>query len=76
LGRFHDKRPTISEKLRVLLQNSKKKFEPTVTLYEIYELSLSQEVKVVADLRTHTIKKQFSMIGVNLEIVKEGARIS
>ncbi len=73
---FTTRDPEYLRKLRILLENAKKKFASTITIYEIYKLTLSQEGKAVADLRTDTIKKQFAMIDIDPEIAEEGARIS
>jgi len=73
---FTTKDPDYLKKLRTLLENSKARLASSVSLYEVYKLTLSHEEKAVADLRTNTIKKQFKIVDVNSEIAEEGARIS
>ena len=73
---FTTKDPDYLKKLRTLLENSKTRLASSVSLYEVYKLTLSHEEKAVADLRTNTIKKQFKIVDVNSEIAEEGARIS
>lgn len=63
-------------RLQVLLEKAKKKFASTVTIYEVYKLTLSKEGKAVAELRADTIKKQFTLVDVDSDIAEEGARIS
>jgi len=73
---FTTKDPDQLRKLRIIFENARKKFASAVSIYEVYKLTLSQEGKAVADLRTDTIKKQFTMVEVDSEIAEEGARIS
>ena len=73
---FTTKDPDYLKKLRTLLETSKARLASSVSLYEVYKLTLSHEEKAVADLRTNTIKKQFKIVDVNSEIAEEGARIS
>ena len=73
---FTGRDPEQLRKLRTLLENTKKKFASTVTIYEVCKLTLGQEGKAVADLRVNTIRKQFAMIDIDPEIAEEGARIS
>jgi len=73
---FTTKDPDYLKKLRTLLETSKARFASSISLYEVYKLTLSHEEKAVADLRTNTIKKQFKIVDVNSEIAEEGARIS
>ncbi len=73
---FTTKDPDYLKKLRTLLETSKARFASSISLYEVYKLTLSHEEKTVADLRTNTIKKQFKIVDVNPEIAEEGAKIS
>ena len=73
---FTTKDPDYLKKLRTLLENSKTRLASSISLYEVYKLTLNHEEKAVADLRTNTIKKQFKIVDVNSEIAEEGAKIS
>lgn len=64
------------KKLKALFETSRTRFASSISLYEVYKLTLAQEGKTVADLRTTTIKKQLTIVDVNSEIAEEGARIS
>ena len=64
------------KKLRALLQRSKATFASSISIYEVYKLTLAHEGKTVADLRVTTIRKEFIVVDVSPEIAEEGARIS
>ena len=73
---FTAKDPDYLRKLRTLFETSKARFASSISLYEVYKLTLSHDDKAVADLRVNTIKKQFKIVDVNSEIAEEGAKIS
>jgi len=62
--------------LKSLLEHSSVKIVSSITIYEIYKISLESEGKDVAQLRTDIIEKEFEIIDVDSEIAKEGAKIS
>ncbi|MBI2649284.1 MAG: PIN domain-containing protein [Thaumarchaeota archaeon] len=64
------------KELRALLQKSKAAFASSISIYEVYKLTLAHEGKSVADLRVTTIRKEFNVVDVSPEIAEEGARIS
>jgi predicted nucleic acid-binding protein len=64
------------KKLRSIFDDSKNTFASSITLYEIYKLTVSQEDRAVAELRVNSIKKEFRIIDVDPEIAEEAARIS
>ena len=76
LARFTTKDTEDLKKLRALLERSRARSASSVSIYEIYKLSLEQEGRDVAALRTSIIEKQFDIIGVDSEIAREGAKIS
>ncbi len=63
-------------KLRTLFETSKVRFASSISIYEVYKLSLAHEGKNVADLRVTTIKKQSTIADVDSEVAQEGAKIS
>ena len=73
---FTVKSPELSKKLRAMLDNSKTPYASSISLYEVYKLTIAHEDRAVADLRVDTIKKQFTIVDVDPEIAEEGARIS
>ena len=64
------------KKLRSIFDGSKNAFASSITLYEVYKLSISQEDRTVAELRVNSIKKEFTIINVDPEIAEEAARVS
>ncbi len=48
----------------------------SISIYEVYRLSLTEEGRDVAELRASTITKEFTAVDVSPEIAKEGARMS
>jgi predicted nucleic acid-binding protein len=73
---FTSKSPEFVKKLRSIFDGSKNAFASSITLYEVYKLSISQEDRTVAELRVNSIKKQFKIINVDPEIAEEAARVS
>ena len=71
--------PTSSEqleKLRALFDRSRDRFVSSVTIYEIFKLSMEKEGRDVADLRANIIESEFDVVSVDGEIAREGARFS
>jgi toxin FitB len=73
---FTSKNPEVLNKLRTLLDGSKTAYASSVSLYEVYKLTISNEGRSVADLRVDSMKKEFKIIDVDPEIAEEAARIS
>ena len=73
---FTSKNPGFSQKLRSIFDSSKTALASSISLYEVYKLSISQEDRTVADLRVNSIKKEFTIIDVDPEIAEEAARMS
>ena len=64
------------EGLRTIFSKSKTAYASSVSIYEVYKLTLEHEDKTVAELRAKTIAKDFTIVDVDEEIAEEGARIS
>ena len=73
---FTSKSPDFVKKLRGIFDDSRNAFASSITLYEVYKLSISQEDRTVAEVRVNSIKKEFTIINVDPEIAEEAARIS
>lgn len=73
---FTEKDPALQRKLRAILDSAPDTFASSVSIYEVYKLTLAHEGKTVADLRAATIMKEFTMVDVSSEIAKDGARMS
>ncbi len=66
---------SVVRRLRKVFEASKKPLVSPVSIYEIHKLTLEREGKAVAELRTATINKEFTVVDVSSEIAEEGARI-
>ena len=73
---FTSKNPEFLNKLRTIFDGSKYAYASSISLYEVYKLTISQEDRTVADLRVDSIKKEFKIIDVDPDIAEEAARIS
>lgn len=73
---FTSKNPEFVNKLRSIFDGSKAAFASSISLYEVYKLTISQEDRTVADIRVNSIKKEFTIVDVDPVIAEEAARIS
>lgn len=73
---FTSKSPEYVKKLRGIFDDSRNAFASSITLYEVYKLSISQEDRTVTEVRVNSIKKEFTIVNVDPEIAEEAARIS
>ena len=73
---FTEKDVQVVGKLRSIYDKSKHRRVSSITVYEIYKLSLDKEGKDVADIRTTSIKSEFKIIDVDSDIAEEAARIA
>lgn len=73
---FTTKNPDHLGKLRGIYNEARQAYASSISLYEVYKLTISQEDRTVADLRVDSIKKEFSIVDVDSQIAEEGARIS
>ena len=63
-------------RLRSLLVERRHRFVSSITLYELYKLSVANEGKDVAELRCLLAKKDMQVVSVDSGIAEEAARIS
>ena len=73
---FTSKSPEFVKKLRSIFDDSRNAFASSITLYEVYKLSISQEDRTVTEVRINSIKREFTIVNVDPEIAEEAARIS
>jgi toxin FitB len=73
---FTSKSPEVLKRLRSIFDDSKNAFASSITLYEVYKLTIGQEDRTVAELRVNSIKKEFKIVDVDPEIAEEAARLS
>lgn len=73
---YTTKDPDKIGKLKSLLVERRHRFVSSVTLYEIYKLSIANEGKDAAGLRCNLVKKDMQVASVDSGIAEEAARIS
>ena len=73
---FSSKIGETTGRLKALLDRSRVSYASSITVYEIYKQTLSNEGKTVAKMRSGTIIRDFDIIDVNAENAEEGAEIS
>lgn len=73
---YTTKDPERIRRLKSLIVERGHRFVSSITLYEIYKLSIAKEGKDVAELRCNTLKKDMQVVNVESEIAEEAARIS
>ncbi|MBC7130668.1 PIN domain-containing protein [Candidatus Bathyarchaeota archaeon] len=66
---------TILQKTKEILRNTKQRYLSTITIHEIYALTMQREGRETAKLRTSLLEKDFKTIPVNTEIAKTSAEI-
>ncbi|MDE1852551.1 MAG: PIN domain-containing protein [Thaumarchaeota archaeon] len=72
---FASKDGDTTGRLRGLFDRSKPAYASSISVYEVYKLTLSSEGKVAADLRAATIERDFDVVDVDTDIAREGADI-
>jgi predicted nucleic acid-binding protein len=76
LVRFETKDTEQLDKLRSLTYRSKSKFVSVITIYEVYKISLEEQGKDVAKIRTEAIEREFEVVGIDTETARDGASLS
>ncbi len=64
------------DRLRAIYDRAKSAYASSVTIYEVYKLSLASEGREVAAMRTGTIAKEFHVVDVDAQIAEQGAELS
>jgi predicted nucleic acid-binding protein len=65
-----------SSKLKAIFDRTKTAYVSSITMYEIFKLTLAHEDKTAAKLRVDIISSEYEVLDVDSEIAEEGARIS
>jgi predicted nucleic acid-binding protein len=73
---FTAKNGEVVRRLKSLFDKAKSRYASSITVYEVYRLTLANEGESVARLRSTVIDRDFEIIDVTSQIAKEGARIS
>ncbi|HUI00039.1 MAG TPA: PIN domain-containing protein [Nitrososphaerales archaeon] len=72
---YYSKDPAVLKWTRSELGSTQPRYASVVTAHELYKLSLENEGREVAQLRTGLMSKEFEMIGMDIELAKESAEI-
>lgn len=72
---YYSKDPSVLRWTRNELGSRQTKYASAVTAHEIYKISLENEGREVAELRTVLMDKEFEVIDMGLELAKESAEI-
>ena len=67
-----EQNPESVKRLRRLFEGSKDRFASSINLYEVYRLSLAQEGREVAELRTRVMKRSPEDCGRRLRDCGDG----
>ena len=73
---FTSKDQDRTKRLKALSENATTPYASSISVYEVYKLSIEHEDKAVAELRARTITKEYTIVDVSAEIAEEGARMS
>lgn len=60
-------------KIRALLTSNLSRYVSSITVYELYKLTLEAEDKETADLRVGLLKQDFSIVNVDWGLAKQAA---
>ncbi len=71
---FTEKDQGSLRRLRKLFEASREPSVSSISIYEVYKLTLEKEGRIVAELRTAAINEEFTVIEVNSRKAEEGAR--
>ena len=63
------------KKLRSLFERARERLVSSVTIFEIFKLSMDREGKDVAELRAAAMLNDFEVVPVDAEIAREGGRL-
>lgn len=73
---FTSKEEETTSRLKALFERSRSAYVSSISMYEIFKLTLAGEDKTTARLRVDTIRRDYEVIDVDSEIAEEGAIIS
>jgi predicted nucleic acid-binding protein len=73
---FTSKEEVTTSRLKVLFERTRSAYVSSVSIYEVFKLTLASEDKATARLRVDTIRRDYEVIDVDSEIAEEGAIIS
>lgn len=72
---YYPKDQREAARIREELASTLSRYVSSITVYEIYKLSLETEGKQTADLRADLLRQDFTVVNVDSELAKKGALI-
>lgn len=72
---YYAQENTTLQKTKQAIRDAQERFISTIVLHEIYYLTLAQEGRETATLRTTLLEKDFKVVKVDAEIAKNSAEL-
>ncbi len=72
---YYPKDESEAERIRTELTSYLSRYVSSITVYELYKLSLETEGKQTADLRATLLKQDFTIVNVDWGLAVEAARL-
>mgnify|MGYP001103858290 CR=1 FL=1 len=72
---YYSQNETILKKTKEAIRKAEARFISAITIHEVYQLTLKQEGREIAILRTALLEKDFKVVKVDAEIAKSSAEL-
>jgi len=72
---YYSKDEEVLQKTKEEIRKTKERYISAIVIHEVYQLTLKQEGRETAILRTDLLEKDFKVINVNSEIAKSSAEL-
>ena len=72
---YYSQNETILKKTKEAIRKAEERFISAIVIHEIYQLTLKQEGRETAILRTALLEKDFKVVKVDAEIAKSSAEL-
>jgi predicted nucleic acid-binding protein len=72
---YYSQNETILKKTKEAIRKAEERFISAIAIHEVYQLTLKQEGREIAILRTALLEKDFKVVKVDAEIAKSSAEL-
>jgi predicted nucleic acid-binding protein len=72
---YYSQNETILKKTKEAIRKAEERFISAIVIHEIYQLTLKQEGRETAILRTALLEKDFKVVKIDAEIAKSSAEL-
>jgi predicted nucleic acid-binding protein len=72
---YYSQNETILKKTKEAIRKAEERFISAIVIHEVYQLTLKQEGRETAVLRTALLEKDFKVVKVDAEIAKSSAEL-